>query len=225
MNMRRFLQIASMWILTLTLTFIGSILYATHLNPSFFLFQTTPRLRIPQIYSIHDENQNGINDTQDLIDGARFEVKNQPVYASAYYQGGYPPDAEGVCSDVIWRAFKHAGYDLKKLIDLDIQKRTKSYTRVDGKPDPNIDFRRVPNLLAFFRANATILTNEIHSGNPENLSQWQGGDIVLFDAPHPHIGIVSDKRDIMASHSSSIIAAPPHAKKQRSSTGMSISPQ
>jgi len=29
---------------------------------------------------------------------------------------------------------------------------------------------------------------------PENLKQWQGGDIVVFGPPYDHVGVVSDKR-------------------------------
>lgn len=157
-------------------------------------FPSAPHVTITQIYSLHDENHDGINDTQEIIDGARAEVKRAPTYRSGYYTGGYPPETEGVCTDVIWRALKNAGYDLKTLVDSDIQKNLPSYERIDGKPDPNIDFRRVPNLEAFFRSHATVLTTELKPGDVQNLEQWQGGDIVLFGAPSPHIGIVSDKR-------------------------------
>jgi uncharacterized protein len=153
-----------------------------------------PKIEVPQMYASHDEDRDGINDTQDLIDGARSEVVRQPEYKSAYYDGGYPPDEEGVCTDVVWRAFKHAGYDLKKLVDEDIARRTNAYPRVDGKPDPNIDFRRVPNLDVFFKKYATSLTLEVKPGDIENLTEWQGGDLVLFGGPKFHIGIVSDKR-------------------------------
>ena len=64
---------------------------------------------------------------------------------------------------------------------------TKDYYRVDGSPDPNIDFRRVPNLLVFFRKNALSLTTDI-----TKVDQWQPGDIITFS--DSHIGIVSDKR-------------------------------
>jgi uncharacterized protein YijF (DUF1287 family) len=166
-----------------------------------FFPQETPRLLAPkphvqiqQVFSAHDEDGDGVNDTQDLLDGARAEVERQPAYLSSYYQDGYPPATEGVCTDLVWRAFKDAGYDLKDLVDADIQEHTDDYPAVDGKPDPNIDFRRTPNLDAFFKKYATSLTKELKPGDEENLKQWQGGDIVTFGSPS-HIGIVSDKRD------------------------------
>lgn len=163
-------------------------------NVSDVFVHVEPHLEIAQIYSTKDQDQDGINDTQDLLNGARAEVDRQPTYRSAYYQGGYPPTDEGVCTDLVWRAFKDAGYDLKKLVDEDIKKRTNLYPRVNGAPDPNIDFRRVPNLNVFLKKHASSLTLEVKPWDKENLQQWQGGDIVLFDGPTSHIGIISDKR-------------------------------
>jgi hypothetical protein len=160
-----------------------------------YAFSFKPRLVIPKTQSSHDEDGDGINDTQDLLDGARAEVKRKPVYLSSYYQGGYPPDGEGVCTDLVWRAMKDAGYDLKQMVDADIARRKSAYPRVGERPDPNIDFRRVFNLDVFFRKYATSLTIEVKPNDPENLKEWQGGDLVLFDGPTSHIGIVSDRRD------------------------------
>ncbi len=128
-----------------------------------------------------------------LIQGARVEIKRAPLYRSAYYKGGYPPDREGVCTDLIWRAFRHAGYDLKKLIDADIRKAPAAYPRA-RKPDPNIDFRRVPNQTVFFKRHAQSLSTAIKPGNAENMRLWQPGDIVVFAGPD-HIAILSDKRN------------------------------
>ena len=51
-----------------------------------------------------DINKNGKSDLQDIVLGARAEVNNKTEYKDAYYSGGYPPDSEGVCADVVWRA-------------------------------------------------------------------------------------------------------------------------
>ena len=53
--------------------------------------------------------------------------------------------------------------------------------------DKNIDFRRVKNLKIYFDNNAIVLTNDI-----SKISEWQGGDIVVFKK---HIGIVSNNRN------------------------------
>jgi uncharacterized protein YijF (DUF1287 family) len=156
----------------------------------------TPKaLNIPRIVSTSDKDQDGLNDTDDILEGARKDAENKPIYRDGYYIGGYPPDDEGVCTDVIWRAFKNAGYMLKEMVDEDIQNNLDLYSRVEGKPDPNIDFRRIKNLRSFFDRHAVSLTTEIIPGDEDNLKQWQAGDIVVFDDPHEHIGILSDRRN------------------------------
>ena len=158
------------------------------------LASTIPRLEIGV-----DKNGNGIDDLADIVTGARQEIWDHPIYRSNYYEGGYPPYNEGVCTDVIWRAFEYAGYDLKKLIDQDIKLHRQNYPRVieneDRRPDPNIDFRRVPNQAAFFLNNAEVLTTDVFPGNIQNMTEWQGGDIVVFGEDFKHIGIVSDIRN------------------------------
>lgn len=151
-------------------------------------------VRVPALACPVDKDQDGLNDLQDFVAGAKAEVQRKPRYRSAYYQGGYPPEQEGVCTDVVWRAFRDGGYDLKALVDADIRGNLFLYPRVEGKPDPNIDFRRVPNLIVYFKRHAQDLTQEIISRDVENLVQWQPGDIVTFAAPHEHIAIISDKR-------------------------------
>ena len=116
---------------------------------------------IELVKSSKDANNNGIDDYTDILLGARKDAENKPKYISKYYPGGYPPENEGVCADVIWRAFENAGYDLKSLVDEDIKNNLDEYPRVNGAPDTNIDFRRVPNLKVFFERNSTKLTDDI----------------------------------------------------------------
>lgn len=143
---------------------------------------------IEVITSIIDYNNNGIDDYTDILNGAKKEAMNHSKYKSAYYNGGYPPSDEGVCTDVVWRALKEAGYLLKDLVDEDINNNIDLYKRVDGKPDPNIDFRRVPNLQVFFSRHTLKLTTDINK-----IEEWQPGDIVIFS--DNHIAIISDKRN------------------------------
>lgn len=143
---------------------------------------------ITTLKSESDFDNDGIDDYTDIMLGARKDAENRPVYKSAYYAGGYPPDTEGVCTDVVWRAFKNAGYSLKDLIDEDIKNNVSEYPRVGGKPDPNIDFRRVPNLISFFTRNAESLSTDL-----SQIEDWQPGDIVTFEKNH--VGIISDKRN------------------------------
>ncbi len=151
-------------------------------------------MEIKRLLSGKDTDNDGLDDLEDIVAGGRAEVARGPAYASAYYSGGYPPENEGVCTDVIWRAFRDAGYNLKEMIDKDIRESTGAYPRVAGRPDPNIDFRRVPNLVTFFERHAESLTTEVRPYDRENLIHWQGGDIVVFGPPLWHIGIVSDER-------------------------------
>lgn len=143
---------------------------------------------IATIYSEVDYNENGKDDYTDILLGARKDAENKPKYDGAYQEGGYPPDDIGVCSDVVWRAFKNAGYNLRAMVDADILSRPEAYPRIE-KSDTNIDFRRVRNLRIFFEKYAVSLTQDI-----DVIDQWQPGDIVIF-GKDKHIGIVSDKRN------------------------------
>ena len=136
-----------------------------------------------------DEEKAGF--TERLIMGARAETRRLVIYKSAYYSGGYPPKSEGVCTDLVWRAFRDAGIDLKGLIDGDIRDNPKAYPRVT-RVDRNIDFRRVPNQRIFFSRHGLTLTRRFIPSDPDNRAQWQPGDIVTFRHPD-HIGILSDR--------------------------------
>lgn len=151
------------------------------------------KVEVPQIISQIDYDNDGIMDSQEYIYGARKDVANKVKYINKYYAGGYPPDDEGVCTDVIWRAFMEAGYNLRDMINQDIKDNREEYSWINDM-DKNIDFRRVRNLEVFFDRNAQILTNEIIPGDIQNLEQWQGGDIVIF-GEYKHIAIISDKRN------------------------------
>ena len=141
----------------------------------------------PPVTSPIDFNRNGVDDYTDILLGAREDARNRPRYDPSYFSGGYPPEDAGVCTDLVWRAFKHAGYDLKAMVDRDIAANIALYPRVEGRPDRNIDFRRTANLLVFFRRHAQELTTDIAQAE-----QWQPGDIVTFGTWHS--AIVSDIR-------------------------------
>ncbi len=188
----------SFFILLMLVLFLVSLFSGCSDKPGVPLIPKQHQIK-PKINSInverklsgHDMDRDGLDDLVDIVNGARAEAERKPAYVVKCYRGGYPPLTEGVCTDVIWRAFKDAGYNLKEMVDKDILKNKKAYPRVNGRPEPDIDFRRVPNLVSFFKRHAQILTTEVKPYNVENLVQWQGGDIVVYGA---HIGIVSDKR-------------------------------
>ncbi|KFI92504.1 putative periplasmic protein [Bifidobacterium saguini DSM 23967] len=145
--------------------------------------------KYPKAVSPVDFNGNGVDDYADIVAGARKDAQAKPQYDDGYYQGGYPPDDRGACTDLVWRAFREAGYDLKAMVDADIAADPASYAAVAPNPDPNIDFRRTGVLDVFFAKYGQSLTTD-----PTDKASWQGGDIVVFNHTK-HIGIISDKRD------------------------------
>jgi Uncharacterized protein conserved in bacteria len=185
----------------ISICFLGAAVLLVSLSKKGFE-QTPPPSSLAPEKSVHvtqiscplDKDNDGTDDLSDIMAGAKDEVTRKPQYRSAYYQGGFPPETEGVCTDLVWRAFRDAGYNLKELVDTDIRENLSKYPRVGGKTDPNIDFRRVPNLMVFFRRHGLELTKEIKPGDAENLSLWQAGDIVTYDYPHEHIAIISNRR-------------------------------
>lgn len=141
---------------------------------------------VASIIGTSDADGDGISDQQDILQGALDYVATRPEYKSAYFQGGWPTDGTGVCTDVVAYGLRAAGYDLPSLVDADKRAAPDQYFGVP--PDINIDYRRVPNLAVYFSRHATALTTDL-----SDIDQWQGGDIVIFD--DNHIGIISDRRN------------------------------
>ena len=156
-------------------------------------YQNTSSERLPdrydediiQVQSKVDKDNDGIDDQTDILQGALEYIDSHPKYKSKYYQTGYPDDEYGVCTDVVAYALKNAGYDLRTLVDEDIENNPDDYN-IDN-PDKNIDFRRVRNLKIYFSHTAISLTTDI-----DEIEEWQGGDVVIFKN---HIGIVSERRN------------------------------
>jgi uncharacterized protein YijF (DUF1287 family) len=143
---------------------------------------------IERVVATTDFNGNGVDDYLDIMRGARMDAENHPQYDGSYFAGGYPPENIDVCTDVVWRAFRNAGYSLRDMVDKDIDLALEDYPAVKSR-DKNIDFRRVRNLRVFFEKYAVSLTLDIN-----DIGEWQPGDIVIF-GDNKHIGIVSDKRN------------------------------
>lgn len=146
---------------------------------------TNKDFNIKTYKSTIDKDNDGLDDQTDILQNTRKYIAKKPMYKSKYYETGYPNDNYGVCTDVVAFALRDAGYDLKELVNEDI-KNNKELYNIDII-DKNIDFRRVKNLQVYFKNNAISLTTDIN-----DISAWQGGDIVIFKK---HIGIVSDKRN------------------------------
>ncbi|WP_300409229.1 DUF1287 domain-containing protein [Lagierella sp.] len=143
------------------------------------------------IISNSDFNQNGTDDYTDFVKGAKEDAENHPKYVPDYVanNNGYPDKYSGVCTDVIWRAFRKAGYSLRSMLMKDIRNFPEDYPMVES-PDDNIDFRRVKTLRPFFEKYCTVLTNEL-----KDPKDFQPGDILIFGPNDFHIGMCSDNRN------------------------------
>lgn len=137
--------------------------------------------------------------TADLILlGARREAENKTSYDASYqvidYPGGDVHPDYGACTDVIIRAYRHAGIDLQVLIHEDMADNFELYPGQWGltEPDTNIDHRRIPNQVQFFKRFGTELSREVEG----HLEEWQWGDIVYWKFANglEHCGIVSDRK-------------------------------
>lgn len=129
-----------------------------------------------------------------VVEGAKQQVGVTRSYDPAYRRIAYPngdvPLHTGVCTDVVIRAYRHAGTDLQVLVHEDMKRHFSVYPKNWGlrKPDRNIDHRRVPNLATFFKRKGLSLRVT------RNARDYRAGDVVTWrlSSGVPHIGIVSD---------------------------------
>jgi len=149
-----------------------------------------PTLRVANLSKDDDLDSDGIPTGFDILIGAKKTVLLRSPYVETYraltFPNGDMPREEGVCTDVVVRALRNAGYDLQSLLSRDRASAPSAYPAI-AKPDRNIDHRRVRNLLIYFKRHFESL--------PET-STLLPGDIVLFDtmgdSRPEHIGVVSD---------------------------------
>ncbi len=118
-----------------------------------------------------------------------------PDYVSLDYPNGDVPADGGVCTDVVIRALRVGlEKDLQKLVHEDMAANFSAYPKNWGlkRPDKNIDHRRVPNLMSFFKRKGY----QIALTEPVDWSKFLPGDIVTCIVPKnlPHVMIVSDKK-------------------------------
>jgi uncharacterized protein len=136
--------------------------------------------------------------TKQLV-AAAIERTHHPVhYVSEYVRIPYPngdvPSDTGVCTDEIIRSYRAVGVDLQREVHEDMVRNFSAYPslkrwRLDH-PDPNIDHRRVPDLMVFFQRNGESLpiTSQAADYAPGDLVTWDLGGGV------PHIGIIVDQK-------------------------------
>src|SRR5947199_8697980 len=98
-----------------------------------------------------------------VIANAMAQTEQTTIYDPAYiklpYPGGDLPIERGVCADVIVRAFRQGGIDLQKEVHEDMGRDFAAYPNRWGlkAPDANIDHRRVPNLMTYFKRHGKAL--------------------------------------------------------------------
>ena len=140
-------------------------------------------------YTVNQQN----NFERKLADAAIGLTKNEVVYNGKYVSIPYPngdvPAGQGVCTDVIIRAYRKLGIDLQKEVHEDMKSNFSKYPKIWGlkKTDTNIDHRRVPNLETFFTRKGQKLPVS------QKPSDYKTGDLVtwMINDKLPHIGIVT----------------------------------
>jgi uncharacterized protein YijF (DUF1287 family) len=131
-----------------------------------------------------------------LADAAWSIIDSWIIYDASYVEIPYPngdiSPKKGVCTDVIIRAYRKIGIDLQKEVHEDMKANFSKYPKrwKRTEPDPNIDHRRVLNLMKFFERNGDVLKI---TDNPKD---YKPGDIVCWELMTGvyHIGIVSNVR-------------------------------
>ena len=127
----------------------------------------------------------------------RFSEEKLWIYNASYYAIPYPGGdvpSGGACTDVVIRTLREHGIDLQQLIHEDMESCFSCYPNKWGakKPDPNIDHRRVPNIMAYFERKHYALAPS------RNVSDYRPGDIVTWELSPgvAHIGICLKNGDI-----------------------------
>jgi len=131
-----------------------------------------------------------------LVSAAREQVgvtlSYDPAYRRLSYPNGDVPLRTGVCTDVVTRALRQQGLDLQQAVHQDMRANFRLYPKNWGlsRPDSNIDHRRVPNLMTWFKHQGWALPLG------QDAERYRPGDIVTWDLGGglTHIGIVSDRQ-------------------------------
>jgi len=120
------------------------------------------------------------------------KVSYDPSYFSIKYPNGDIPSGKGVCTDVIIRAYRKLGVDLQKEIHEDMKANFNKYPKIWGlkSTDKNIDHRRVPNLMTYFKRYGAekLITKNANEYVPGDVVAWNLGGAIT------HIGIVVNKK-------------------------------
>ena len=137
-------------------------------------------------------NTEQIELSESALELTKQNVTYDPSYFSIDYPNGDIPSGKGVCTDVVIRAYRKIGIDLQKEVHIDMKSDFNAYPKIWGlkTTDKNIDHRRVPNLMTFFKRKGA------EKSISENAQDYAPGDIVCWNlgGAITHIGIVVDKK-------------------------------
>jgi uncharacterized protein YijF (DUF1287 family) len=131
--------------------------------------------------------------TDAALDRPHHPVRYVSSYVRIPYPGGDIPADTGVCTDEIIRIYRAVGVDLQKEVHEDMVQNFAAYPHRwhadTARPDSNIDHRRVPNLMVFFRRKGESLPTSLQA------EDFSPGDIVTWDLGGgvPHIGMVVNR--------------------------------
>ncbi len=128
---------------------------------------------------------------------AGADITYNGAYVGIDYPWGDVPATQGVCTDVVVRAYAQIGVDLQSRVHADMKQHFDAYPARWGltRPDRNIDHRRVPNLETFLARNGEQLSKSTSA------SDYHPGDLVAWMVPKygggttPHIGVVSPHKN------------------------------
>jgi uncharacterized protein len=140
---------------------------------------------------------------QQLLTNAQTQTQKtnsyDPAYVAIAYPNGDVPIETGVCTDVVIRGFRGAGVDLQQVVHEDMLKHFSEYPQEWGlsNPDPNIDHRRVPNLMRYFDRQGKSLPIT------QKAADYQPGDVVTWDlgGGDSHTGLVSNVKSRLTGRS------------------------
>lgn len=118
-----------------------------------------------------------------LLGGARSTLGDR--YDDGYYAGGPPPAGRGACTDVVYQACLAGGLNLQESIEQDISRNPGGYPNLG---DRNINYRRAPNLIVWFKRHTLNLSTD---------KDFRPGDIVFWslldDGVADHVGVVAER--------------------------------
>ncbi len=124
------------------------------------------------------------------VERTNHSVTYDPAYFSIPYPNGDVPADKGVCTDEVIRSYRALGVDLQREVHEDMKANFAAYPRQFGlsKTDPNIDHRRVPNLMTFFERKGRSLAS------PKTANDYHPGDLITWELNGglTHIGILTD---------------------------------